>query len=58
MTHLSIKLATSFFSFMAHGFIGEDLFKTEFDETYNAAERFENDESKAQGQLQEVWRLL
>jgi hypothetical protein len=30
----------------------------EFDEAYNAAERFENDESKAQGQLQEVWRLL
>lgn len=47
--------------FLVHGpwiHLGEDLFETEFDETYNAAERFENDESKAQGQLQEVWRLL
>jgi hypothetical protein len=37
---------------------GEDLFGIQFDEAYNAAERFENNESKAQGQLQEVWRLL
>ena len=47
--------------FLVHGpwiHLGEDLFETEFDETYNAAERFENDESKAQGQLQKVWRLL
>jgi len=47
--------------FLVHGpwiHLGEDLFETEFDEAYNAAERFENDESKAQGQLQEVWHLL
>ena len=47
--------------FLVHGpwiHLGADLFETEFDEDYNAAERFENDESKAQGQLQEVWRLL
>lgn len=47
--------------FLIHGpwiHLGEDLFETKFDEAYNAAERFENDENKAQGQLQEVWSLL
>jgi hypothetical protein len=38
--------------------LGEDVFETKFDEAYNANERFENDESKAQGQLQEIWSLL
>lgn len=34
------------------------MFETEFDEAYTEKERFENDESKAQGQLQEIWKLL
>ncbi|KAF8911092.1 hypothetical protein CPB84DRAFT_1672272, partial [Gymnopilus junonius] len=34
------------------------LFDVEVDKAYNAAERFENDKNKAQGQLQEVWSLL
>lgn len=34
------------------------MFETEFDETYTEAERFENDESKTQGQLREIWGLL
>ena len=38
--------------------LGEDVFKTEFDEAYTETERFENDESKAQGQLQEILSLL
>ncbi len=38
--------------------LGEDIFDTTFDEAYNAAERFENNESKDQGQLQEIWMLL
>jgi hypothetical protein len=38
--------------------LGEDMFETDFDEAYNVTERFENDESKAQGQLQEIWSLL
>jgi hypothetical protein len=38
--------------------LGEDMFDTEFDEAHNATERFENDESKVQGQLQEIWSLL
>ena len=38
--------------------LGEDLFETEFDETYTETERFESDESKAQGQLQEIWNIL
>jgi hypothetical protein len=37
--------------------LGEDIFETEFDETYNETERFENNENKAQGQLQEIWSL-
>ncbi len=39
-----------------HG--GEDIFEVPIDEQYNAAERFENDENKAQGQLQEILGLL
>ncbi len=38
--------------------LGDDLFETKFNEAYNNDERFENDESKAQGQLHEVWSLL
>jgi hypothetical protein len=38
--------------------LGEDMFETEFDEAYMETERFENDESKTQGQLQEIWSLL
>jgi len=34
------------------------MFETEFDEDYAETERSENDESKAQGQLQEIWSLL
>jgi hypothetical protein len=34
------------------------MFETEFDETYTEDERFENDENKAQGQLQEILGLL
>ena len=47
--------------FLIHGpwiRLADDLFGTKFDEAYNAVERFENDENKAQGQLQEVWSLL
>jgi hypothetical protein len=36
----------------------EDMFETEFDEAYTETERFENDESKTQGQLQEILSLL
>ena len=38
--------------------LGDDMFETELNETYTETERFENDESKAQGQLQEIWSLL
>ena len=38
--------------------LGESLFETKFNESYNVAERFENDEGKLQGQLREVWTLL
>jgi hypothetical protein len=38
--------------------LGEGLFDTEFIEAFNTAERFENDENKAQGQLHEIWSLL
>jgi len=38
--------------------LGDDLFETKFNKAYNNAERFENDENKAQGQLQEVWSLF
>ena len=38
--------------------LGEDIFETELNEAYTETERFENDESKAQGQLQEIWSLL
>ncbi len=34
------------------------MFKTELNEAYTETKRFENDESKAQGQLQEIWNLL
>ena len=37
---------------------GEDIFEIDIDEGYNAAERFENDDNKAQGQLQEILGLL
>lgn len=39
-----------------HG--GDDIFEVNVDECYNAAERFENDENKVQGQLQEILSLL
>jgi hypothetical protein len=38
--------------------LGEDMFEIEFNEAYTETERFENDETKAQGQLQEIWSLL
>lgn len=38
--------------------LGEDIFDTELSEAYTETERFENDESKAQGQLREIWSLL
>lgn len=38
--------------------LGEDMFETEFNEAYTETERFENDESKAQAQLQEILNLL
>jgi hypothetical protein len=38
--------------------LGEAIFDTEFKETYNTSERFENENSKVQGQLQEIWGLL
>ena len=38
--------------------LGNNLSETKFNEAYNNAERFKSDESKAQGQLQEVWSLL
>jgi hypothetical protein len=37
---------------------GEAAFESEFNEAYNAAERFENENNKVQGQLQEIWSLL
>ncbi|EDR01377.1 uncharacterized protein LACBIDRAFT_333280 [Laccaria bicolor S238N-H82] len=37
---------------------GEDLFDTDIDEHYNAAERFENDKKKVQGQIHEILDLL
>ncbi|KAF8798514.1 hypothetical protein BYT27DRAFT_7320401 [Phlegmacium glaucopus] len=37
---------------------GDDLFDTDVDEHYNAAERFENDKNKSQGQLKEILDLL
>jgi len=36
----------------------EGMFETELNEAYTETERFENDESKVQGQLQEIWSLL
>ena len=38
--------------------LGDGIFETELNEAYTETERFENDESKAQGQLQEIWSLL
>jgi len=38
--------------------LGDDIFGIESDKAYDALERFENDENKAQGQLQEIWSLL
>ena len=38
--------------------LGEDMFETEFDEAYTESKRFENDENKAQGQLQEILNLI
>lgn len=37
---------------------GEDLFDIKVDEEYDAAERFENDKTKSQGQLYEILDLL
>ena len=37
---------------------GDDIFDIDIDEGYNAAERFENDKSKSQGQLKEIFDLL
>lgn len=37
---------------------GDDLFDTSVDERYDAAERFENDKNKSQGQLKEILSLL
>lgn len=36
----------------------DDLFNTKFDEHYDAAERFQNDKNKIQGQLKEILNLL
>jgi len=47
--------------FLIHGpwvHLGEKLLETDVDEAYNTSERFETDESKAQGQLQEILALL
>jgi hypothetical protein len=38
--------------------LGEDMFKTEFDEAYTKNEQFENGENKVQGQLQKLLNLL
>lgn len=38
--------------------LGKAIFDSEFNEAYSAAERFENENSKVQGQLQEIWGLL
>jgi hypothetical protein len=38
--------------------LGEDMFEIELDEAYTENERFENDENKAQGQLQEILSLI
>jgi len=37
---------------------GDDIFENEIDEDHNAAERFENDKMKSQGQLKEISDLL
>lgn len=37
---------------------GADIFKIKFDNTYDATERFENDDNKVQGQLREIVGLL
>ena len=37
---------------------GDDIFDIDIDEGYHAAERFENDKSKSQGQLKEIFDLL
>ena len=37
---------------------GDDLFDTDIDEHYDAAERFENDKKKVQGQIHEILDLL
>ena len=37
---------------------GDDLFLTEIDEHYDAAERFENEKKKDQGQIHEILNLL
>lgn len=37
---------------------GDDIFDIDIDEGYDAVERFENDKSKSQGQLKEIFDLL
>lgn len=37
---------------------GDDIFDIDIDEGYDAAERFENEKSKSQGQLKEIFNLL
>jgi len=37
---------------------GDDIFEHDADEDYNAAERFENDKTKSQGQLKDILNLL
>jgi hypothetical protein len=37
---------------------GALIFQNDLDDTYNTAERFENEESKSQAQLREVWDPL
>jgi hypothetical protein len=37
---------------------GADIFKIKFDDIYDATERFEDDDNKVQGQLQEIVGLL
>jgi hypothetical protein len=37
---------------------GDDIFDIDIDEGYDAAERFENDKSKSQGQLKEILDIL
>jgi len=37
---------------------GADIFKLKLDDTYDPSQRFENDDNKVQGQLQEIVGLL